>query len=372
MPDIRIMAITDSQSVLILGAGASVPFELPLGGQLIDLIRELIDSEISAFESRFTRSSDLLHYLGGSSQINGTAQMMSQVLNGNQNLNFSLQGWREVIKNPLENLRSLLTGQTSQTIDDFIAINPDAAALTKIGVAAVLFQHLYTKQDNLWGLNMMSGRESPDGRRNWVHHLINLVRHENFDKPTEKRTKVRIISFNYEATLETVLDHQFDNTGHDFGDWREYIEIVHPHGFTGLFDTQMNDPLPTIKRWAEAINVVKEKNPSDAVLADRAKAKEWIKSSKDVYMVGFALSGPNAELLGLGNAGNPDQNWHVANYNGSPGLRRTIERYSKIKVSTTPQPARGRVFSFLEEGSEGDELHIDTWFSIGVPGQMPA
>ena len=364
------MAITDSQSVLILGAGASVPFGLPLGGELIDLIRELIEAEISEFGNQYQDSSGLFFFGSGSSKIDGEAQMMTGVLRGAQHYNYN--GWNAFVKPPLENLHGLLTGQTSQTIDDFIAINPDVADLTKTGLAAVLFQHLYTKQENRWGLNMMSGRESPNGRRNWVHHLINLVRHENFDKPTEKRTKVRIISFNYEATLETVLDHQFDNTGHDFGDWREYIEIVHPHGFTGQFETQMFDPLPTIKRWAEAINVVKEKNPSDAVLADRVKAKEWIKDSKDVYMVGFALSGPNASLLGLGSRSNPEQSWHVANYDGSPGLKRTVEKFVKGGSLNLSSPKFNRIIHLPEEGRKGDELHIDTWFSIGVPGQMPA
>jgi len=84
-------------------------------------------------------------------------------------------------------------------------------------------------------------------------------------------------------------------------------------------------------------------------------------------MVGFALSGPNADMLGLGQQKNNPQLWHVANYDGSPGLRRTVEGYvQRTAMSDSP------IAHFPEEGSKGDELHIDTWFEIGAAGQMPA
>lgn len=145
----------------------------------------------------------------------------------------------------------------------------------------------------------------------------------------------------------------------------------------GELDDSVERPQKVIKAWAEAINVVKESNPSEEVAAARATAKEWISTASDIYMVGFALSGPNAEMLGLGRQKTYTQNWHVANYDGSPGLRRAIENYinGSVEEHTIDQREEYRTYAithFPETGTKDDPLHIDTWFEIGAAGQMPA
>ena len=375
------MAITDSGSVLILGAGASAPFGLPLGGSLIDLVRDLLLAELEHRAAKPNRQRDAV-YITSRPKKNGKSQFITASILQSRNVPSALRDFE--INTPMRRLARLLDNQTSQTIDDFIAINPDTARLTKIGVAAVLFHHLYQKRNATWKLKPLSTRylkkspnEKNSDRRNWVHHLINLVRHENFEKSTGEQAKVRIISFNYDGILEHILDRQFNNTGHEFGPWRDYIEIVHPHGFMGELDEEIENPEKVIEVWAESINVVKESNPSEEVTTARATAKKWILSASDIYMVGFALSGPNAEMLGLGQQKTNSQNWHIANYDGSPGLRRTIEGYVKASVDeqTIDYREEYRIYGithFPEVGTKDDPLHIDTWFEIGAAGQMPA
>ena len=214
------------------------------------------------------------------------------------------------------------------------------------------------------------------------------MRHHNFEKTEGERSKVRIISFNYDGILETILNEQFNNTEHAFGNWQDYIEIVHPHGFMGVLEKELKDPISVIERWAKSINVVKEPNPSQVVIDARQTANDWIHNATEVYMVGFALSGPNARMLGLGDQMNATQRWFVANYDGSPGLRRVVQRFDRKGRNKQfervdgkrVQSSSGR-FDVLggvsirdqsdQEGTHADPLHIDTWFSIGVPGEMP-
>jgi len=235
----------------------------------------------------------------------------------------------------------------------------------------------------------LSTRQVAGERRNWVHHLINLVRHHNFEKTDEERSKVRIISFNYDGIVETILNEQFNNTEHAFGKWQDYIEIVHPHGFMGVLEKEVTDPVAVVERWAKSIDVVKEPNPSQDVIDARQTANDWIHNATGVYMVGFALSGPNARMLRLGDQMNANQRWFVANYDGSPGLRRVVQSFERdgsprrfkliegrrISNSNGHAKVMGRVViadQSDQEGTHADPLHIDTWFSIGVPGEMPA
>jgi len=138
------MAITDANSVLILGAGASVPFGLPLGGKLINLIRELALAEVADFkrENEARKKTIRADRTYDHPRIGlGSERFMLKVLCKNTWGSNDLSASEEMEK--LESVASLLTGQTSETIDDFIAINPSVSEITKIGIAAVFFHRFY-------------------------------------------------------------------------------------------------------------------------------------------------------------------------------------------------------------------------------------
>lgn len=381
------MAITDPGSVLIIGAGASVPFGLPLGGDLIERIRRQLDAELEHINKRFERNAAQVYssHLVRAIPLAAGLPFCNALHEQNDSRGRMIEADARHYAGQLRGLRDLLTGQTSETIDDFIAINPKQANLVKIGIAIVFFGILYTEEtapkhykkralsDRVVGLTQKTAR------RNWVHHLINIVRHHNFGKVREEVNKVRIISFNYDPVVETILNEQFDNTEHDFGPWQDYIEVVHPHGFMGEIESEIYDPIPILLKWAKAICVVKELEITAYAKKTRSRATEWLRDASEVYMTGFALSGPNAKLLGLGDTENTPQKWFISNFDGSPALRRIAENYDRKparRVRGGTDDGRlgywGKIETEIESGTRGDELHIDTWFEIGIPGEMPA
>ena len=127
-----------------------------------------------------------------------------------------------------------LNNQTSDTIDDFISLNPRHSVIAKRCIAAVFAEKMF-EADKHGGRvypKDFGARLCPDGKtRNWIHLLINIVRHHHRAGIPEH--KVKMIDFNYDGILERVLAKQFSNVEEKFGPYTDYFEIVHPHGCCG-------------------------------------------------------------------------------------------------------------------------------------------
>lgn len=92
-----------------------------------------------------------------------------------------------------------LSDQTSDTIDDFISLNPKYSVITKQCIAATFAAAMF-ETDKHGGRvypKKFGARLSADGKtRNWIHLLINIARHHL--RATPSAEKIKIISFNYD------------------------------------------------------------------------------------------------------------------------------------------------------------------------------
>lgn len=135
---------------------------------------------------------------------------------------------------------------------------------------------------------------------------------------------------------------------------------------------QCTDMKETIQNWAEAINVVNEKNPSQKVVSARKTARTWILEAANVYMAGFALSAPNAKMLGLGSLDcEGPQLWQVHNYDGSAGLKFSASSYERDKISMGADSITEEIKVLFAGGTTDAPMSIANWFQIGVPGELP-
>lgn len=387
------MSITNPSSVFIVGAGASSDFGLPLGGPLLSEVRDELLFQVNEMEedlfrqpkrdgliwARLNQKRERTGYATSDYPIwmwlkdnNEKEEDEHHIHNGNAK-------YFRRIASKLISVAELLDEQTSETIDDFIAMNPDTADIVKLAIACVFYRIIFDIRGNVATLRSLGARhlevrsynlKKSISRRNWVHLLINIVRHAVYNRGLDNGQKIRIINFNYDGILESILDTQFGNTGHPFKPWNEYIEIVHPHGWMGDVPETCLDMKAAVEQWASAINVVNELKPNDDVIVARETAAKWIREASEIYMAGFALSVPNAKMLDLGSAKcTQDQEWHIHNYNGSPGLVYSAKVYGRVgsPVSTWP----GAIKVSFEGGSNETPMTIANWFQIGIPGEMP-
>lgn len=366
------MPITDEGSVLILGAGVSAPFGIPLGGDLITKIADQITRESrSAYENdHFDRPhisarktidwaahADVWH----SFPIYGSL-IRSKV---DQDFRLTSEKAREA-DTELQKLLGLLTDQTAETIDAFIAENPGVAPITKLAVSAYILRCLYRPTGS--GLHQLSLAPlasrtfEVDGRteRNWIHLLINIIRHGIDNHHVTKENKISIITFNYDTILEHVLSKQFHNRETPLEPYAEYVEILHVHGQFQPLEATCSDPSRLCQTWASGINVVNEHEPCEQVLAARTRARELIKEASKIYSIGFSFAGPNCRMLHLHKSLlNQARQLIYCNFDGNIGVKESAERYVKAR-------------SIVERAGTWDRrLGVTDFIKAGFLGEPP-
>lgn len=371
------MSITSHDAVLILGAGVSAPFHLPLGGSMIDKIRSVLARERQVIENR--TAIDQLRWNRFLTGIATSSEGLNEFpIRGAVARKWKLDGsdtfqGRELRDDfaKLLNLERLLEDQTSETIDDFIVENPDMADLAKIAIASELFQscYLFNNINAVFDPREFQKRHIWNSEeRNWIHLLINTVRQGIRNGAVSDTNPVNIITFNYDGVLERVLDLQFSNTGADYPNWKNFIKIHHVHGHCGEIEHPANDPAQVCLDWASNISVVNESTAPPHIIDTRNRARELVQEASKVYAVGFAFARPNVEMLGLHEKDGDGLTISYCNWDGNAGLRKAVERIGdELAV-----PNRiGMPHIEEASGAKSDELSVTDWFRAGYAGDLP-
>jgi hypothetical protein len=240
----------------------------------------------------------------------------------------------EQVHNSLQRLRSLLTNQTAETIDAFIAENEGIAPHAKLAIASLLLQRTYHLSDGRLRIGHLGSRYLPVSKpdsppdRNWIHLLINIVRHGIDNHTVSPANKVQIVTFNYDSILEHVLERQFKNRERPLNDYTQYFEIEHVHGKFPDIQDQCDDPGKIAASWANEIFVVNESNPPDGIRLARERAKYMISHADKLYAVGFSFAGPNCRLIGLNSLARPGATLTYCNYDGDRGVKEAASRHA--------------------------------------------
>jgi len=369
------MAITDINSVLVLGAGVSAPFGLSLGGDMISAVSNAIRTELKRADSEV---GSVISTLEGSlgSAVNWNSKFHKYPILGavassswdSENSKFNMANVNSEIEN-LRELKNLLGDQTSETIDDFIVENPSFARLTKICIASLFLTSCYkfTANSESAPISSFSQRHlrpnSVGSIRNWVHLLINIIRQGIRSGAVSTENKVKIITFNYDTILEYVLEKQFSNTEAGYSHYSDYVDIIHVHGECGALEDSLNhSAAKTCLEWAEGIHVINEKNVPKEVKRKRELARDAVQQANELYFCGFSFAGPNCRLLGLNSLAKPSGRVLISfcNYDGNIGVSKAVKKFERRRVN-------------VEEvaGSTEKGLEVSDWLRQGNLGELP-
>jgi hypothetical protein len=257
--------VINSETVFVLGAGASHPFRFPLGAGLKRLV--------------------LNHFLQGEGQ--GRQVHESHLYNTTA---FS----RSAVEDFVRSLR--YSGLSS--VDAFLERRP---AFLDIGKATMGIELLLAEHDaDLW----------QEGE-NWLTYLYNNMIGSSLSEFSNNR--VSFVTFNYDRTVEhffhTSLRNTFGESVEDTATVFEQIPVIHLHGRLGFLPWQHNRsvvPFPTSGEIDKGvmdivlreIKVVHE-DITDGRDKEFTKAKELLDCAMRVYLLGFGFGTLNVERLGL-------------------------------------------------------------------------
>ncbi|MHC4477182.1 MAG: hypothetical protein ACYTEL_16165 [Planctomycetota bacterium] len=249
----------ERETLLILGAGASVPYGFPSGGELVSRIKVLLDHpETSTF----------------------------QLLRPHP-LSFRADCIQEFIRS--------LHHADPPSVDAWLEHNEEFVEIGKAAIALALLRA--EQKSNLRPTN------------SWYQYLFSQLSgsFEHFDK-----NRVSIITFNYDRSLEHYLYMAFTNThsaikSEDCAQKLKSIPIVHPYGSLGHFEWQAKKPFPVpfgheattdmVHQASRNIKIIPETNQDPTV--EFQQARELITQAQSIYFLGFGYHQTNIERLGF-------------------------------------------------------------------------
>jgi hypothetical protein len=249
--------VISARTVFVLGAGASQPYGLPLGGELYNLVL-----------SEVKRGSPGLTHLTNTTPHN---------------------------ERDVDQFISALRQSGLYSVDAFLERRPEFMDIGKSAMAVLLVQK--ENPDALWG-----------GGDNWLQYLYNRMIGSSLEEFTQNQ--VSFVTFNYDRSVEmflaTSLANAFGKSIEQVATVLNEIPIIHLHGRLGYLPWQNasegrpyngNIDQRVMDICRSEIKVVHE----DITDRDKdfSKAKELLGNAQRVYLLGFGFGAKNTERLGL-------------------------------------------------------------------------
>jgi hypothetical protein len=244
------------KTVLILGAGASNVYGLPLGVQLLQDIKSACSS-----------------IRGGNHDIIA-------------NTGYSIKAFEPLLK--------VMENSTFRSIDALLAVNGELAPLGKYMITAILAR-----------LESKTAFGKVPHEKNWMHYLFERMA-EGAALDRFQQNHVTFVTFNYDRTVEYYL-REFLKERYRVDDQKAHeiaskFPVIHLHGQMGSLadlpfgETNFKFGAGHIKRAAEGIKVLFEAGNESKEFLD---AKEAIRRAGRVGIMGFGFHRENVARLKL-------------------------------------------------------------------------
>jgi hypothetical protein len=268
--------MNEEKTCLVLGAGASHPYWFPLGCEL----------------KRFITDESLRLHFGKNVQPFETARFLMDA------------GFAEA---EVRRFQKTLGGSPQDTIDRFLELRNDFVAIGKLTIAAVM-AHI-ARHCDFDNLRSGSGGE----------HLYRLLYKIVFPHPPRSNNSLRIVTFNYDLSLETYLAQGLvaDTSLSEDQAWDAVmgLHIEHVHG---CMPKRISWPLKIdeIRLAATGIKVIYETNSESDERLGRIRSK--VQHSDRIIFLGFGYDERNIRLLDIRDDWPPNSMGIIANHPPPP------------------------------------------------------
>jgi len=281
-----------NETVLVIGAGASVNVGLPTGVQLKSKIKKALDFEFAS---------------GFGEQVGGDKRIGKSLIDYciAEKLDF------DHYYKKAGQVRNKLDGADS--IDEFLSSlrhEKDLSLIAKLSIASILlederksniFKYVQSQNDTV-DFSLLTNTE----KKSWhVPFFRWLNKGFNLDELAERFKKLTLIIFNYDRCVEYFLFVTLKNF-HSLSDVQTLklmgnIEIIHPYGTLG--NLPQLDSINSVRFGDDSLNLIDiasniityGEDKMQSTLIEKIKMK--ISFSQRLLFLGFGFNQPNMDLL---------------------------------------------------------------------------
>ncbi|MGL5168981.1 MAG: hypothetical protein ACRC9K_24130 [Afipia sp.] len=268
------MTVQYPERTIIVGAGASVPYQLPLA---YDLLKQAMDriNRLTRRAQQGRQSSVLVLSPSMTRDSNEMDRALVRVM-------AATGGIEKVASTFKEHL-------VAQNLDDFVRDHPSLTDTVSMLIVICLFQKLYADDANWFKLRAKFMRGGIPVDKDWMRALVGIIR-----PITSPEKKLAVISFNYDGLLERSMRMYWQGSEIKYPPLNECVEFIYPHGKIAALPDQVTAPAEYLMEQSKNIRLGDQKDE-----VARARAKEVLAETSRVYIVGFSFSQNNLDLLGL-------------------------------------------------------------------------
>ena len=286
----------DGKTVYIVGAGASAEVSLPIGADLKDQIKSLINIRFDMF-GRLESGDELIR------------RALESQIRKDKGKDGELNDYLKDVPHICASL------QHAQSIDTYIDSHRGKPRYATIGKLAITRAILYAERHSAM-YDLDTGRALPDHLLSldgtWFHHFFTtLITGCNYDDLTERLRSTSFVVFNYDRCIEHYIYHalqnMFDIPPESAGELINELRIYHPYGVVGSLPWQASsgaieyggEPSPDqLAELALGIKTFSESTDKDTTTVD-AIHHDLLDCRKLVFL-GFAFNSVNMALLKKG------------------------------------------------------------------------
>ena len=291
---------------IIVGAGASFPYGLPLAGSLLNDARKRI-LDLDDRRAQIGRS--------------GFRPENDEIARNNY-MNLALL---KSIEQPLSLervARSFREHLVQQNLDDFVRDHPSLTSTVSMLITIALISAMYREREGMWEFRSDLKKSGWALESDWMRLFVGVVR-----PMASAENKLSIISFNYDSLLERSMRMYWSGSEVGYAKVDDAVEFVYPHGRL----SDLPERIPSIDQYltAQAVQLRLGDNHDQKA---RDRAKTIINDSDRIFSVGFSFSNDNARLLGFDD---PEKfrRLHVQNYkNEDIRLQRLLDQQNVARI----------------------------------------
>lgn len=331
------------QTTVILGAGASADFGLPLGDGLLDIAEEQLASFKSKFEEYTERRPDW-QWAGLRDFFYDDPVKKALVK--------TLEESRSKSVKPLFDLINVIQRTSAYSIDTLALENSEYLEICKTLASGILTSSI---QENIhidqtgtenWKFDqrkIYNSKSQDQTQANWIHLFTSMMRNAY----TQNRSKrYKFISFNYDKLFEMTLRRVWDVSTRKLIDIDSFVEFTYPHGLIDwTVDTSGRSHFSYDSSQIEFAHNKTDKNSFDL-------ARDFIAETTDIISLGFSFAPENIDSLGLRLSDGlsvTQPTLIYQNYDGNQGVNR---RVSELPVDAVE--FRGPISQAIQQSQLGD------------------